>query len=150
MDEKPCKHRIVSFLSTGLCTTNFRLTVNCYSLLLLVCDKVLNSGALINYNFTRNLIQFSLLQKKLGQIFLCMALAKFALIYFSLPFLSTHYQTIICSAQTVTKKNKSAHFQYFTTPYLQVGLKNGLQNEGLKTKRLHPSLIDNAPLMTLQ
>ena len=29
-------------------------------------------------------------------------------------------------------------------------LKNGLQNEGLKTKRLHPSLIDNAPLMTLQ
>src|SRR6218665_2183747 len=51
-----------------------------------------------------------------------MALAKFALIYFSLPFLSTHYQTIICSAQIVTKKNESAHFQYFTTPYLQVGL----------------------------
>src|SRR6218665_226641 len=121
--EKPCKHLIVSFLSTGLCTTNFRLTVNCYSLLLLVCDKVLNSGALINYNFTRNLIQVSLLQKKIRlNFFLCMALAKFALIYFSLPFLSTHYQTIICSAQIVTKKNESAHFQYFTTPYLQVGL----------------------------
>src|SRR6218665_294274 len=69
MDEKPCKHSIVSFLSTSLCTTNFRLTVNCYSLLLLVCDKVLNSGALINYNFTRNLIQVSLLQKKLVRIF---------------------------------------------------------------------------------
>jgi len=56
-----------------------------------------------------------------------MALAKFALIYFSLPFLSTHYQTIICSAQTIAKKNESAHFHGFTTPCLQVGLNGRLR-----------------------
>src|SRR6218665_3725473 len=70
MDEKPCKHRIVSFLSTGLCTTNFRLTVNCCSLLLLVCNKILNSSTLINYNFTRHALRVSLLQTKQTDFFM--------------------------------------------------------------------------------
>jgi len=50
-----------------------------------------------------------------------MVLAKFALIYFSLPFLSTHYQTIICSAQTVTKKMKVLIFSILQLPTCKLG-----------------------------